>query len=535
MTVPAGLRDRTKKMISVLYRPRVIIGVVIWYASLILYTVTMAPDVLAHDPGEWQAAGFTLGIAHAPGSPAYIIIAKLFTLLPFGLPATRVTFVSVVMGATGVVSTYAFMLLLFNRLLPALVSAATLAVAAIWWGQSVVATPYNAVPTMMATLLILLLLWSRSGNVRLLWGGALLAGLGLAYHPLLMFFLPVLLAGIFLLGPWRTLLKPGPLLILVLMLMAGLSVYLYLPICSAADPPILYQKIDSLSTFYNFVSASHARETKLRDSILPGLSEVGERLDEVVYQSYYPFSAYLMIGPVIVLLLPAVWTRLRRLRRWLLFLVMGMVVHIFTIFVLSDIYNHYYLPMLFYFAIWAGFAAYLIITICEVYISRKWLKQFSVLATGAFYITVLALGLSNTWVFANHGGDRGMREYINTVFRQARPGAVVLANWESYTGLLYAQKIEGQRPDVSLYSVPVPIPKELWFSIKAEHPSSQVLIARSFNVMNESDAKLYGAWQPLSIKGGTYQDFKHGKPYPVAAKVFDERTEAEKYLASNQE
>jgi hypothetical protein len=513
---------------SIFLKPRVIIGIAIGLVCLILYTITMAPDIGAHDVAEWQATGSSLGIAHAPGSPAYTLISYLFTLLPLGALAARVTYVSVVMAAAGVVAVYVFTLLLFGRLLPALVAAATLAVAGMWWGHAAVATPYNAVITIMAVLLVLLFLWSKNGNIRLLWGAALLAGVGVAYHPTVMFFLPVPIAGIFFLGPWRTLLKPKSGLILLLLFVAGLSSYLYLPIRSAMDPPFMYQKIDSLSTFINYASASHARDTKLRESVLPDVDEANDRLGEVVYSSYYPPYIWVTFAPAMLLLFPGVWRKLHRIRGWLGFLAAGMVAHVLIIFILSDIYAHYYLPLLFYFSVWAGFSIYLIEITFDILIRAIRWHQLAAIGAGAVYLLLLAAGLPHSWDFANHREDRTMRNYVKFVFEKARPGAVVMATWESYTGLNYAQKVEGRRPDIVLMSVTdeylnkvLPnVPEE-----KAAHPSSDILISASYNIKNPGDAvtrdaMTYGSKHPLSIKALTYQDFNHGGPYPVATRLY---------------
>ena len=116
-----------------------------------------------------------------------------------------------------------------------------------------------------------------------------------------------------------------------------------------------------------------------------------------------------------------------------------------------------------------------------------------------------------------------MGDYVDYVFGKARDGAVVLANWESYTGMLYAQKVEGKRPDLTFYSVPVEGLDEAAAEIKAQYPSSQMLISRSFYIEKESDIYEFGREHPLSLKGRTYQDFSHGKPYPVAAQLFEGR------------
>ncbi|MHB1362005.1 MAG: protein O-mannosyl-transferase family [Thermoleophilia bacterium] len=489
---------------------------------MIVYTFTMAPDILSHDLAEWQAAGITLGIVHAPGSPSYILISHFFSWLPFGLPAARITFLSVTMGAAGVTAVYAFVFLLFRRALPALIAAVSLAVAAIWWGNSAVATPYNAMVTIPAFLLILLLLWSRSGNIKLVWAGAVLTGLGLGYHPNLLFFLPVIIAGLFWLGPWRPLIQPKVVLTTILMGLAGMSTFLYLPIRSAENPTVSYQKIDSLSTFYEYVSASQARQSSLRESLLPGLNNISDRFNEVVLFSYHSWFMVLVFVPTLLLLLPPLWPQFRVYWRWLVFLAAAMIVHVFLIFVLSDVYDHYYLPMLLYVSIWTGISVLLIMSLFDILFKRGWLKWISKAAIGALYLGVLAAGLPHAWEFADHSEDRSMRAYANYVFSQANHGAVVLANWESYTGMLYLQKVEGQRTDISLYSVPVPLPDSIFSFVKNNHPDSQILISRSFNISDAEQLRNIRTDYPLSLKGGTYQDFNHGKPFPIAAQLFRE-------------
>lgn len=504
-----------------LLKPRTVVGLVIGIAILVLYAITMAPDVLAHDSGEWQAAGSTFGISHSPGSPAYTLLSNLFALAPIGEPAARVTFISVIVGAAGVVGTYTLVLLLFDRLLPALAAAFTLALAGVWWGNAAVATPYNFVPTAMTILLILVLLWSKSGDVRLVWGGALLTGFGLAYHPTMLFFLPVLVAGIFVLGPWRTLIKPRPIIISLLLAASGLSLYLYLPIRSASHPVVEYQEINSVSSFIHYVSASSSRDVGSRVSRVPVVTELGDRLSQVVRDSYYPSYALLVFGPAIVLFYPALWPLMRRYRRRMIFLGAGMVAHMVLVFSLSDIYAQYYMPLLIYFSIWAGFSVWLIMSLAETYLGQERLKYLPVIFTGAVYFIVMFMGLSRTWDFANHHEDKGMRTYIDYVFSLAHPDAVILANWEAYTGLLYAQTVEGQRPDVMLVSVTRDDWRGLLPQKRVERPAAQILLSFTLPYDKQDDMVEMGSVFPLSIKGKTFQDFKHGQPDPAAERLFE--------------
>jgi hypothetical protein len=74
--------------------------------SLILYVRTLAPGVLPGDSGEFQVLAYQLGIAHCPGYPVYLLMAKLVTFLPVGDIAYRVNLFSAIMAALAVCSVY---------------------------------------------------------------------------------------------------------------------------------------------------------------------------------------------------------------------------------------------------------------------------------------------------------------------------------------------------------------------------------------------------------------------------------------------
>lgn len=487
--------------------------------ALILYTVTLAPDVLAHDSGEWQAAAATLGISHSPGSPAYLLIGHIFTRVPLGTAAARVSFLSAVIGAVGVGAIFAFMMMLFGRWLPAIVSAASLGLAGLWWSNASVATPYNAVPALIVVALILLLEWHRHGNAKVVWLGAFLSGLGLAYHPTFMYFIPVIAAGLVALGPWRKLLRPRALLLTLLCLAAGLSPFIYLPVRSAADPPVKYAEIDSPRAFINYVTAGEARETGHGRLAAPDPGEIKKQFLLVVRDGYYPSYAFLVFAPAVILAHPAAWRVLRRQRRFLLFLLLGLAAHLAIILSLSSIYAQYYMPMILYFSIWAGFSVYLY----KVVVNTLETQRFGVVAVAilaASYFGFLGLGVQRVWPLVDHSGDVAMRQYIDEVFRVAEPGAAVMANWESYTGLLYAMKVDGQRQDLELFSVP----QDGWAAEVAaiEETAPQILLSHTapFDPRDSSLVERQLTQSFLSIKGRTYQDYDHGEPFPALVQLF---------------
>lgn len=509
-------------MKAFLLKPANLAGVLLGLAALIIYTITLAPDVLAHDSGEWQAAGATLGIAHGPGTPAYTIISWLFTLVPVGNAAVKVNYVSVVTSAAAVVAVYALMMIIFRRMLPALVSAVTLAVARLWWSQASVALPYNGIILIMVVALILLLLWRRSGSNRLVWGGALLMGFGCSWHPTTVFFLPVLLAGIFVLGPWRQLLKPRPILLTIVMFMVGLSFYAFVPIRSAMDPAVVYLgKVDSLSSFKDYLLAKETRPLQ-ELAVTPGLADVKARFLDVVRNSYYPSYAFLVFAPAIILLYPAIWPRIKPFARILLFLLAGMVLQMAFVFAVSGVYVQYYLPLLLYFSIWTGFSVYLIMTMAESYPEWGKFSRWIVVITGVFYFAILAVGIPKEWSFVNHANDRSMRRYIDAVFTTAKPGAIILANPESFPALEYAQKVDGQRADLMIQ---LSIDKNEWHvkvpQLEAESPGTQILLSRTLPMDNSNNIVQLSQPIIVSFKGKTYQDWSHGEPLPPSLQLFE--------------
>jgi hypothetical protein len=71
-----------------------------------LFLATLSRDLTwrsyGGDGGELITASMTLGIAHPPGYPLYIIIGRLFGLLPFGTVAGRYALLSAIAGAAAV-------------------------------------------------------------------------------------------------------------------------------------------------------------------------------------------------------------------------------------------------------------------------------------------------------------------------------------------------------------------------------------------------------------------------------------------------
>lgn len=74
--------------------------------SLITYLMTVQPTVPFWDCGEFTAAAVQQQVPHPPGAPLFLMLGKMFHLLPFGDPGWRVNLMSVLSSAFTVLLLY---------------------------------------------------------------------------------------------------------------------------------------------------------------------------------------------------------------------------------------------------------------------------------------------------------------------------------------------------------------------------------------------------------------------------------------------
>ena len=75
--------------------------------SFIVYLSTMATTVSYWDCGEFIATSYILGVPHPPGSPLYLILGRIFSMLPLSTDiAYRVNLMSPITSALAVMLLY---------------------------------------------------------------------------------------------------------------------------------------------------------------------------------------------------------------------------------------------------------------------------------------------------------------------------------------------------------------------------------------------------------------------------------------------
>jgi len=83
-----------------------LIGLLVFLVAAAVYLITLTPTVPFWDSGEFIAVSYILGVPHPPGTPFYVLIGRIATLVPWGSIAQRVNALSAIAGALAVLFTY---------------------------------------------------------------------------------------------------------------------------------------------------------------------------------------------------------------------------------------------------------------------------------------------------------------------------------------------------------------------------------------------------------------------------------------------
>lgn len=80
---------------------------IVFIVAFIVYAMSMAPSESFWDCGEFAACSYTLAVPHPPGTPIFLLLGRIFSILPISPDvAVRVTYMSVLAGALAVMLAY---------------------------------------------------------------------------------------------------------------------------------------------------------------------------------------------------------------------------------------------------------------------------------------------------------------------------------------------------------------------------------------------------------------------------------------------
>lgn len=427
-------------------------NVLVLVGAFALYLSTLAPSVLPGDSGEFQTVAPTLGVPHPTGYPLYLVLGKLFSLLPVGSAAYRLNLLSACAAAGAVWAVYRAGRALGLRRVSSLFGAALLAASETLWSQGTIAEKYALHAFFVALTLYLGLRWraarlaGQDGNGWLMmW--ALCYGLSLTHHRTMLLFAPVYLALVWLTDRralrWRSVWRP------LLPAVAPLALYLLLPLFSALDPPYAYVRIDSVRAFLDLVLARTYQSGLLRG----GWSAVPGRLVQFSELTARQFS---LLGLALAL---AGWVSLLWRQRAIAWVLLGGIV-LQAVFALNYYVANtpvYYLPAYVWLAVPAAAAVDAVLSAIAGARTSAPLRRHLALAW-LLAVTVLPVGL----VAARWRGMDQRRSYAHLAFdysygqlalRSVEDDALIIGDWMPATVLWYTQHVEGLSPGVQVASV----------------------------------------------------------------------------------
>jgi hypothetical protein len=249
------------------YRPSYPAAAIASLVIFCIYLATLAPSTAMWDTSEYISAAYVLGIPHPPGNPLFVLIGRVFAILPLGHLSVAMK-VNILAALTSAVAAGMWFLVTerilvgwlterWQRLagagLAALIGATEFTV----WNQSVVNEKVYTVSLMgLAIISWLTVRWSDDPDGpmadRLLVMIAYLLGLGYANHMMGFLAGPAVVVAVAVRRP-ATFLRWKLIAVSVGALLLGISPFLTQPIRAAHYPPINEGEPTTWSAFlYNF-------------------------------------------------------------------------------------------------------------------------------------------------------------------------------------------------------------------------------------------------------------------------------------------
>jgi hypothetical protein len=413
-----------------------------------LYMLTLAPTIYNLDSAELTTAVATGGILRATGYPLYLIIGKIWSFLPLGDVGYRMNLFSAFWGAVTI--------LLADRILRRLnVSSwarfgalGLLATAPYFWSLSLIAEVYTLQTALTAMVILSFMHWGDKPTPARMALSVLVLSLSMGNHAATVLLLPGVIWYTLSRHP-RQLLQPKLIAAAILAVLAGLSVFLYIPLRFGAQPIFNYAGIyDATGTF-------HPVNLRSLDGFLwlvTGRTFAGQmfgyQLPELKVE-LLRFGEQLWVAFFAIGVVPGILGLVDMLKRdkslgVMLTLMFAVNASFFINYRVID-KETMFLPTYLVWALFLGFGFQTLLKWIERgnrHVLLNWLVRG--IMVGAVF---LAVGWN--WVRVDRSDDWSTREQAELILDEVEPDSLIFGWWETVPAIQYLQLIEGRRVDVT--------------------------------------------------------------------------------------
>jgi hypothetical protein len=429
--------------------------VVVVAIALAAYLRTLAPTITwAHngaDGGDLITAVATNGIPHPTGYPTYLLLGRVFLLVPWGDLARRLNLMSAVFAALTAGLLYLIVLSTFRlfgerqiawreRLLAA-ASGLAFAFSPLLWSQALIAEVYTLNVFFVALVITLVLRWMEERQSAYLIAAALAFGLGLGNHLTLVLVGPAVLL-LLLLPPRRLPRRGWQWIAIVAAFLLGLGVYVILPLRASHRPPLNWGDPRTVDRFLWLVSGRLYRRYffSLPTRYLPSRLSAWAGL---LVRQFGPWG--LLLGLV------GVWSLWEKDRRVVIFSAAIVLIYSTYAVAYDTTDSHVYLlPAFLTFAVWLAWGLEYVVAELERLLASvdarlvRALPRYAVLVVPLLSLVGNVSSLDVSSVHEAH--DYGL-EVLETV----APQAIVVTQTDPHAFTLsYFRYAEQRRPDVGL-------------------------------------------------------------------------------------
>jgi hypothetical protein len=348
-----------------------LLSAILFFASILLYSVTLHPFFPVGDSGEFIVVAKTFGVSHPAGAATYSIFSYIFALIPIGTLIERINFLSAIFGALSILLLFLLVYKITKNIIPSLAASIFLAISVQFWSFSTIAVVYPMAIFFMLLLLNVFNAWLNSRqNYKYFYAIFFISGLAINVHYFTLgLIIPILLVTLSL--SFKKIFSYKKMLGMLIALLLGLSPILVIPIAASHNPFLNWDNPSNLANFLRFITGADYGLTKTDSS--------GNNLDfasALNIYSQYLISSFGAAG-IVIAFLSLIRKKITTIES-VIFLAFISFIIIFIAYSGSHFFNNLTLP--------------------EVLLSSKRQMQHGSIFSFPFIAILIGFGINNLWI-----------------------------------------------------------------------------------------------------------------------------------------